>query len=91
VRARLHPDAEPVRTVLWKRVDEPWIERCTLLRDEGRPSAAWILDGTVLGTTEREPFDVRYLVTCDENWATTEVVVTALIGTRLTAYAKANR
>jgi hypothetical protein len=83
VRARFRLDAEAVRTVQWRSVDEPWVERCTLLRGEGRPSAAWILDGTVLGTTEREPFDVRYQVFCHENWATTEVVVTALTGTRL--------
>jgi uncharacterized protein len=80
--ARFPQDAEPVRTVQWKWVDEPRVERCTLLRSEGRPSAAWVLDGTVLGTTGGEPFDVRYQVFCNDDWTTVEVAVTALIGTR---------
>jgi uncharacterized protein len=79
---RFHADSNLVRTVLWRRTDEPWTERCTLLAG-GRPSATWILDGNVLGTSPGEPIDVRYSVSCHEDWTTSEVVVTAIIGTRV--------
>jgi len=69
--------------VLWKRLDEPWLERCTLLQGGGRPSASWVLDGTVLGASDGAPLDVRYGVFCHGDWATSEVVVTAMRGTLL--------
>jgi uncharacterized protein len=80
---RFHPASNAVRTVLWRRLDEPWVERCTLLAGGGRPSAQWILDGTVLGTSDDEPVDVRYSVFCHEDWTTSEVVVSAILGTRV--------
>ena len=81
MRPRFHPESNLVRTVLWRRVDEPWMERCTLLAGGGRPSATWILDGTVLGSSNGEPIDVRYSVFCHEDWTTSEVVVSAILGT----------
>jgi hypothetical protein len=83
MRPRFHTESNLVRTVLWRRMDEPWTERCTLLAGGGRPSATWILDGNVLGTSNGEPIDVRYSVSCHEDWSTSEVVVSAIIGTRV--------
>jgi hypothetical protein len=83
VRPRFHPEAQLLRSVSWKRLDERWFERCTLLQGGGRPSASWILDGTVLGASNGAPLDVRYGVFCHGDWATAEVVVTAMMGTLL--------
>jgi hypothetical protein len=83
MRSRFHPESNLVRTALWRRVDEAWTERCTLLAGRGRRSARWILDGTVMGTSNGEPIEVRYAVFCGESWTTSEVVIDAMIGTRI--------
>jgi uncharacterized protein len=83
MRPRFHPEATLVRTVLWQRLDEPWVERCTLVAGGPRPRARWILDGTVLGSMNGEPIDIRYGVFCREDWTTSEVAVTAMLGTRV--------
>lgn len=69
------------RGVLWRRVDEPWMERCTLAR-EVQGGGPWTMDGVVLGTSEGEPFEVRYSVSCDDGWITLGVGIDARIGTR---------
>jgi uncharacterized protein len=74
-------EARPLRTVLWRRIDTLWLERCTLIQGRGRPSELWTLEGTVIGASEEAPFEVRYSVHCDEGWTTARVVVTARIGT----------
>lgn len=83
MRPRFPPEVQLLRAVLWKRVDEDWVERCTVLRGGHRGSASWILDGAVIGSSDGEPLDVRYGVFCHEDWATAEVAVTAMIGTRV--------
>jgi uncharacterized protein len=83
VRPRFPPEAQLLRTVLWKRLDEDWVERCTVLRGGRRRSATWILDGTVIGSSEGVPLDIRYAVLCHEDWATAEVAITAMIGNRV--------
>jgi len=82
MRPRFPPEVTLLRTVHWKRLDQPWVERCTLLRG-GRRSARWILDGTVIGSFDGEPFDVRYAVLCQQVWSTSQVEVSAMIGTRV--------
>lgn len=75
------------RIVLWKRVDEPWMERCSLARGIDQPGSRlveeqelWVIDGVVLGATEGRPFQVRYSVSCDEGWITLGVGIEARIG-----------
>jgi hypothetical protein len=75
------PEPQSDRTVLWRRVDEPWLERCTLARQD-QDRGLWTMDGVVLGTSDGEPFEVRYSLSCDEAWITLGVSIEARIGTR---------
>ena len=52
---------------MWRRLDRPGIERCTL--GDGR------IDGTVLTFLDRRPTEVRYAVRFDDGWVTREVKV----------------
>jgi hypothetical protein len=51
-----------------------------LIQSVGRSRAAWTLEGTVIGTTETEPFEVTYAVHCEQEWATVGVLIEARIG-----------
>lgn len=76
-------ESHRLRTVLWRRLDVPWYDRCTVRQGGRRPSEPWWLEGTVVGASGGEPLDVRYLVACDKDWATVEAAVVARIGNEI--------
>lgn len=55
---------DPLRTVVWRRLDLPGADRCALRRVRG----GWELEGTAVGAEETGPFEARYRVRCDEAW-----------------------
>ena len=55
---------DPLRTVVWRRLDSPGADRCALRRVRG----GWELEGTAVGAEETGPFEARYRVRCDEAW-----------------------
>lgn len=65
---------------LWRRLDQPGLERCELVRE----AAGWSLRGTVLALDGDRSAEVRYRVSCDEAWRTTgaEVELRDLAGVR---------
>lgn len=81
MRPERRAEDQPLRTVLWKQIDEPWMERCTLIESVGRSPAHWTLEGTVIGTSKTVPFEVTYQVYCEQGWATRGVLVGSRIGT----------
>jgi hypothetical protein len=60
-----------VRTVLWRRLDEPGAEILELRRhDDG-----WGLNGVAVLALDGRPVQVRYRVQCDQSWRTRSVDV----------------
>ena len=70
--------ANPLRTVLWQRIDSPGTEWCAL----GQEPDGWRLAGKVLTTVAAEPAVVRYEVVLGGDWATREVRIALDIGVR---------
>ncbi len=64
-------DREPLRAVLWKRLDVAGLERCVVARERD----GWSLSGTIV--VERPCVDVRYALHCDTGWRTRAVRVRA--------------
>ena len=58
-----------VRSILWRRVDEPGAEIMELRRSEPE----WNLRGTAVLSFDGRPAHVRYDVTCDRPWRTRSV------------------
>ncbi|HEX8918414.1 MAG TPA: putative glycolipid-binding domain-containing protein [Chloroflexota bacterium] len=55
-----------VRTVVWRRLDQPCAEYGALWSDE----PGWQLRGTMVGALNGTPLKVRYGVLCDGHWHT---------------------
>jgi hypothetical protein len=69
-------DDAPVRSVLWSRLDQPGLERCTL----GVGTQGFTLEGTVVTSFDGVPAEGGYLVSTDPAWLTTDVSVTLILG-----------
>ena len=65
-----------LRAVLWRRLDLPGAEYCSL----GRHADGWALAGTVLVALDGHPLRAHYQVLCDDAWATRAVSVEARTG-----------
>lgn len=64
------------RTILWRRLDVPGHDACSLWRlDDG-----WRLDGTAVFAFETGPGRLIYVVECDAAWRTRAARVTGWIG-----------
>ncbi|HEU0115723.1 MAG TPA: putative glycolipid-binding domain-containing protein, partial [Thermomicrobiales bacterium] len=57
----------PARSVLWQRLDQPGLERCTLAARAG----GWRLAGTVLLAEAGAPLAIAWSVDVDAAWRTT--------------------
>lgn len=55
-----------LRSVMWRRLDQPGLEGFRLCRDK----ESFRLDGTFLLAFEGVPFEVQYEVVCDLKWET---------------------
>lgn len=58
----------PLRSVFWKRLDEPGLDFCSLAKDERN----WQVKGTLITVANNEPIKVDYSVTCDNQWVVRE-------------------
>ena len=63
--------AGPLRAVVWRWLDEPGTDHCTLTSD----GAGWRLEGTAIGALAGRPVRVVYAVGCDAAWRTRRVMV----------------
>mgnify|MGYP001400404160 FL=1 len=57
----------PAQTLLWRRLDQPGLERASLVRT---PDGDWRFSGTVLTVENGAPLELRYVLLCDKAWAT---------------------
>jgi hypothetical protein len=62
--------------VVWRRLDEPGADHCTLTPD----GAGWRLEGTAVAALAGQPVRAAYAVTCDEGWRTRRVLVSVADG-----------
>ncbi len=60
-----------IRSVLWRWVQGPGLERFQLLRAADK----WILRGTILTVAEHDPAEARYEVVCDNSWHTWSAMI----------------
>jgi hypothetical protein len=67
----------PERTILWRRLDSPGHDACTLQTlDTG-----WRLTGMAVFLEEGRPCQLRYTVDCDAAWRTRRATVVGWMGT----------
>src|SRR5689334_3295887 len=59
-------DRSTLRRVLWRRLDEPGLERCTLSAHDG----GWRLAGTVVLADAGAPVEIAWSVEVDGAWRT---------------------
>lgn len=71
------PDADVVRSVLWRGDDPPGHERCDLVRE----ADGWRLVGTVLAAWDGLPATVQYEVALDDGWITRATTIGVRLGT----------
>lgn len=70
--------SERIHTILWRRIDQPGTEYCTLRRQ----GSSWYLAGTAMLAADGVPLLVRYEVVCDDQWRTRDVLVTLTSGSQ---------
>lgn len=68
-----------IRTLAWRRLDEPGAEYFELWAEEG---GGWRLDGRVVLALGGRPFQASYRVVCDAAWRTRSVHLHARAGVR---------
>jgi hypothetical protein len=66
-------------TVLWQRGDLPALEVCRLRQG----NAGYDFEGSVIAYLEKEPLEVSYIVSCSDDWVTTETRVVLRNGDQL--------
>jgi uncharacterized protein len=74
-----YPDTElddPLRTVLWERIDVPGTEWCAL----GATPDGWRLAGKVMPADAGAPAVVRYEIALADDWSTHDVRILRLTG-----------
>lgn len=62
---------EHLRSVIWRRIDLPGSEYCSL----SRTHAGWQLAGVAVAAFDGVPLRADYVVTCDEAWRTRETML----------------
>jgi hypothetical protein len=65
-----------LQTVLWRRVNKPGIEHCTLSQTE----EYYRFNGTALSAINLVPLQVQYQIQCDKGWRTQKVEVETYLG-----------
>ncbi len=67
-----------IRSIVWRRMDEPGIDLCRILRSE----ESWHLMGTATGLHSGAPLHVDYHVACDASWVTRTARLLGWVGDR---------
>ena len=65
---------EHLRSVIWRRLDLPGGEYCSLMRTNG----GWQLAGVAVAAFGGVPLRADYVVDCDESWRTRETLLTVV-------------
>jgi hypothetical protein len=65
-----------LRTVIWRRLDQPSMELCRLSENE----SGFLLNGHVFSALQHVARNVRYQILCDRAWTTQRVNVTVQLG-----------
>ena len=68
----------PVCTILWRRIDSPGHDACSLRAEE----SGCRLTGTAAFSLDGRPWHLAYAIACDSEWRAREATVTGSIGTR---------
>jgi uncharacterized protein len=69
----------PDTSILWRRIDRSGHEYARLSRE----GTGWRLEGVALFEHERLPCNLRYIVSCDEEWLTKGAQVVGWVGSRV--------
>lgn len=72
-----HTPAALLADVLWRRIDQPSLEHCRLMRRGGFNE----IHGCVLTALGGQPIEIRYVVRCDLDWVTRGADVQTVQGT----------